>query len=130
MRVRVIRGGITGLLFAKAILNPLKYPLASFQLVSHKLLRWLIPYIAILLFLVSTFGLVLTGEVELKVLVGLQVLFYAMVIMNLLLKKMNINIKLLGIPYYLFVVNACSLVAIFKTLTSKLEATWETDRAS
>jgi cellulose synthase/poly-beta-1,6-N-acetylglucosamine synthase-like glycosyltransferase len=129
MRVRVIRGGITGLLYAKAILNPFKYPLASFQLISHKLLRWLVPYIAIVLFIVSTMGLLMEGSVELTYLVFLQILYYTSVLANLGLKKLNINIKVLGVPYYLFVVNACSLVAIFKTLTTEIEATWETDRA-
>jgi cellulose synthase/poly-beta-1,6-N-acetylglucosamine synthase-like glycosyltransferase len=129
MRVRVIRGGITGLIYAKSVLNPFINPVSSFQLFSHKILRWMIPMFGILLFLSSLMS-VLTSEasIYLQILFGLQILFYFIAIISFILEKFEIHNRILGIPLYFIVINFASLVAIYKVLTSKLEATWETDR--
>lgn len=127
MRVRVIRGGITGLLFARKVLNPIKYPVASFQLFSHKVFRWLIPVFAILLFIFNLFSLKDSLDIFTFIFI-LQILFYLMSFLSFLLERLGIHNKILAIPLYLFVLNLASLIAIFKTITSKLEATWEPER--
>lgn len=129
MRVRVIRGGMTGLIFAKSILNPFKFPMVSFQLISHKVLRWLVPVFAILALVFNVLDVVV-GSLSLLsfVLLGLQCLFYLIVVLSFMLERTNVRAPLLRIFQYLFVVNLASLVAIYKILTSELEATWETER--
>tara|TARA_Y100000385_G_scaffold287408_1_gene351608 strand:+ start:31 stop:1179 length:1149 start_codon:yes stop_codon:yes gene_type:complete len=128
MRVRVIRGGITGLLYAKSVLNPFKHFTASFQLVSHKVLRWLMPLVAICLYLVSFIGVVYEPSNSLILLFVLQTLYYISVLIAYSLESAGKHNKLFGIAYYLFIVNAASLIAIYKTFTEKLESTWETQR--
>ena len=129
MRVRVIRGGMTGLLFARGVLNPFKYPFASFQLISHKLLRWFVP-IFLLTAMISNVILVLQSDafVYLNILLALQCLFYTFALMAFILEKFGIHIKIIGIPLYFVIVNSASFVAIYKTMTSSLGATWETER--
>lgn len=129
MRVRVIRGGMTGMLFAKKILNPFKFPIASLQLISHKILRWLIPVFGILLFTVTCFGVALdSNNIFLGILFVLQLAFYLTALMALVLEQIGVHNKILGIPLYFIVVNSAALMALYKTLTSSLEATWETKR--
>jgi cellulose synthase/poly-beta-1,6-N-acetylglucosamine synthase-like glycosyltransferase len=128
MRVRVIRGGMTGMIFAKQILNPIKYPVASFQLVSHKILRWLIPVFMILVLLLNTL-VVLNDHADVyTTLLALQVIFYATALFSLLLSQVGIHVPLSSIPLYFIVVNAASMVALGKTLSKNLEATWEPQR--
>jgi glycosyltransferase involved in cell wall biosynthesis len=49
-KVRTVLRGITVLMRNLAILNPLKYGLFSWQVFSHKLCRWLVPFWIILAF--------------------------------------------------------------------------------
>lgn len=129
MRVRVIRGGMTGLLFAKKILNPFQYPLASFQLISHKVLRWMVPLFMIF-FATVTFQAVLADpEYQVaQLLLILQILFYGSAVLAFILEKKGIHLKITAIPFYFVVVNLAALVAMFKMLNHTLEATWEPQR--
>jgi len=43
MRVRVVTRGVRGILSVPDLLNPARYGWVSFQLISHKVLRWLVP---------------------------------------------------------------------------------------
>ena len=55
-------------------------------------------------------------------------IFYAMALTAYLLEKRGVHSRLLAIPLYFIILNAASFVALIKTLTSNLEATWETQR--
>jgi len=128
MRVRVIRGGMTGLIHAKAVLNPLRFPVASFQLISHKVLRWLAPVFAILLAIFSIVDVINLDNTFSWFILSLQLLFYLSVLVAYGLSFLSIRPKLLGIPLYFFIINLASLKALYKTATSQLESTWETQR--
>ena len=65
-KVRTVVRGIVGLLRHLDVLNPFRYGLASWQLFSHKLCRWLVPFALVgafvanvVLALESTFYLIL-----------------------------------------------------------------------
>ena len=129
MRIRVIRGGMAGMLYARKILNPIMYPVPSFQLISHKVLRWLIPVFMIVLFFVNFYGVTTEPEnIFSNGLFLLQIVFYAMALTAYLLEKRGVHGRLVAIPLYFIILNAASLVALIKTLTTNLEATWETQR--
>jgi cellulose synthase/poly-beta-1,6-N-acetylglucosamine synthase-like glycosyltransferase len=129
MRVRVIRGGMSGMIHARKILNPIAYPIPFFQLVSHKILRWLIPVFIISLFLVTNYMVWIdSNNVYSVTLLILQLSFYFTAACAYVLEKNGIHNRLAAIPLYFLILNAASLVALVKTLTSNLEATWETHR--
>lgn len=129
MRVRVVRGGIAGMLYARRILNPFKYPVATFQLLSHKILRWLVPVFGLLLLPVS--GLALRENPQSPVMLLLvlgQAVFYLCALAAFGLEKLKLRLPLINIPLYFIVLNAACLVALVKTLTEPLAPTWETQR--
>lgn len=129
MRVRVIRGGMTGMLYAKKVLNPFLYPLSSFQLISHKVLRWLVPVLMIAILLENMRVVLIHSDLVLpKVLMALQGLFYLATLIAYVCEKRGISSRITAIPFYFFVVNMASLVAIYKTVTDNLDATWEPER--
>jgi cellulose synthase/poly-beta-1,6-N-acetylglucosamine synthase-like glycosyltransferase len=129
MRVRVVRGGIAGMLYARRILNPFKYPVATFQLVSHKILRWLVPVFGLLLVPVSALALSQHPQSPLMLLLVLgQGLFYLCALGAFVLEKLKLRLPLINIPLYFIVLNAACLVALVKTLTEPLAPTWETQR--
>lgn len=125
MRIRVITRGMRGLLYMKSLFNPFRYGFVSFQLFSHKLLRWLMPVFMILLFASNLF---LTGAVFYDVFLALQILFYLSVALAWAGEKANIKYKFLSIPLYFFTVNAASLISMYKTFKGYKAVTWETKR--
>lgn len=129
MRVRVIRGGLTGLIYARTLLNPLRFPLVSFQLISHKVLRWCVPVFLISALLSNLILFYSNGSSPfIRFLFFSQLVCYIMALLGYLLERAGKHHKVLGIPLYFVIVNSASLVAIYKTLTSSLDATWETER--
>jgi len=125
MRVRVIRGGMTGLLFARQVLNPFKYPLVSFQLFGHKILRWLIPFFALSTFISSGIVSSLGEGGPYTYLFLLQVLFYVMAICGFYRHRIGKEKTLFKIPFFFCLANSCALTAFYKTMTGHLESTWE-----
>lgn len=129
MRVRVIRGGMKGMLHAKKILNPIKYPVPFFQLLSHKILRWLVPVLLFGLLFSTSVMAYLSPELSYPhFLLWGQLIFYMVGTISYVLERMGTRVPLVGIPLYFIVLNAASFVALIKTMTSELEATWEPQR--
>jgi cellulose synthase/poly-beta-1,6-N-acetylglucosamine synthase-like glycosyltransferase len=50
-KVRTIARGIATLLYKRRLLNPFRYGLFAWMLFSHKLCRWLVPWVGVLAFL-------------------------------------------------------------------------------
>jgi hypothetical protein len=63
-----------------------------------------------------------------QILLVLQGLFYGSALIAYLLEKRGVHSRITALPFYFLVVNLASLVAIYKTLTDKLDATWEPER--
>ena len=74
MRVRVISRGMQGLWYMRALFNPFRYGFVSFQLFSHKVLRWMVPFMLFLLFVCNIF---LMGHPFYNVTFIVQILFYS-----------------------------------------------------
>jgi cellulose synthase/poly-beta-1,6-N-acetylglucosamine synthase-like glycosyltransferase len=73
-KVRTILRGISTLATYRTLLNPLKYPRFAFELFSHKLMRWLVPFFLLIMAITS---LVLASDSNLYRAVALmQLLFY------------------------------------------------------
>jgi cellulose synthase/poly-beta-1,6-N-acetylglucosamine synthase-like glycosyltransferase len=126
MRVRVIVRGMNGLLFMRKLLNPFKYPLVSFQLLSHKVLRWCVPVFCIVTYLSS---LLLAGDNGIyRSLFLAQSLFYLLAIIGLVLERKGIRIKLFFLPMYFTVINAASLVSMVKVFKGENIVVWQTQR--
>ena len=126
MRVRVISRGMSGMLYMKRLFNPFKYGFVSFQLISHKILRWMIFFFLIVLFAVSAFSF--NKGTFYKISFVLQALFYLLALAGFLTDSLPRKIKIFSFPLYFCVVNIASVLAFFRTLTKKKDITWQTVR--
>jgi cellulose synthase/poly-beta-1,6-N-acetylglucosamine synthase-like glycosyltransferase len=125
---RIINRSFYSLLYYKTFLNPIKYPLLSFQLISHKLLRWLIPIYLPIIFIVNLF---LLNLLFFQITFGLQIIFYATAIMGYLLEKKNWHNMLFYTPFYYCLVNVASLQAIVEYFIKREKIiTWKPIRIS
>jgi len=100
--------------------------LIAFQLLSHKLLRYFVPVLQILL-LLSTGMLCATGVMYLVVFI-LQLIFYLFAVIGLIMDRAGRQPpKVFQIPLYFTMVNVASLVSIIRTATGQ-RVHWERNR--
>jgi cellulose synthase/poly-beta-1,6-N-acetylglucosamine synthase-like glycosyltransferase len=125
MRVRVVTRGIRGILSVPGLLNPLKHSWVCFQLLSHKVLRWLVPIWLLFLLLCSA---ALREHAGYSLFFLIQVIFYAVVWLIFLLSLHRVW-KPLGIPVYFCIVNLAALCSILEVLRGRKYVFWETVRS-
>jgi cellulose synthase/poly-beta-1,6-N-acetylglucosamine synthase-like glycosyltransferase len=126
MRVRVILRGMNGMLFVRDLFDPRRHGFVSFQLISHKLLRWLVSVFAVVAFAANAV-LAPTSTVYLLLFVG-QALFYLSAAAGYVLEKLGVKIKALSPPLYFCTVNMAALISLVKLMRKENIVTWQTIR--
>lgn len=124
MRVRVILRSLHALFYMKHLLNPLKFKIFAWQLLSHKVLRYFVWTFMLLVFIMNLF-LFNYGQIY-GLMMYLQIIFYILVILGVISEKRDFRIKKITyIPYYFFLVNLSSAVAFFKFLKGENTVIWQ-----
>lgn len=126
MRVRVATRGMRGVASVPELLNFTKHAWVAFQLLSHKILRWLVPLWLCLLLVSSA---LLSAIPFFAWVFWLQVCFYAFVAVSSIWRLYR-RWPLLGLPVFFVTVNAAMLVALWELLRGRRYVVWETDRNS
>ncbi|MBT8350242.1 MAG: glycosyltransferase family 2 protein [Deltaproteobacteria bacterium] len=121
-KVRTLLRGITTLLHFKHLMNPLRYGLFSFELISHKILRWSSGFFLFLLFFSNLF--LITYDIYLLFFI-LQATFYSLSVIGWIGIKGLSNKLLIKIPYFFFIVNASTLIAWIKYFKGLRQEIWE-----
>lgn len=126
-KVRVIIRSWRAFIFMRELLNPFRFRFYAIQLFSHKILRYLVVFPLLILFLVSPFLWKVSPIYQLATI--MQLVFYGCAVLSLVLDKTGFgHIKILNIPFYFCMVNAASLVAIIKVLSGYQIKHWEPQR--
>jgi len=125
MRVRVTAQGIHGLFAAGDMLAFSRGFWITFQLISHKGLRYLLPLPLLLLLLSS--GMLAASHEWVRWFFAAQVLFYALALLGLLIPLRRFG-KLFNLPLYFCAGNAAIVLSIFEVLRGNRFAVWETVR--
>ena len=103
---RIAAGGLQSIWWLRSMLNPLRQPLVTFQYVSHRVLRWSITPIAMVLLLLVNIALVAIGAGSFyTVMLILQLLFYLAALFGWLLNRYGYKNKLLYTAYYFVFMN-------------------------
>jgi len=126
MRIRVITQGMVGLIYMRKLLNPFKFCFVSFQLISHKVLRWFIPLFLIGLFTVNT--VIIRDNIFYLLFFCCQLLFYSAALLGLFLQKANRKLGLFGFPLYFCTLNFAALISMINLIKQKNIVGWETQR--
>ncbi|CAN5159554.1 glycosyltransferase family 2 protein [soil metagenome] len=121
MRVRVALRALQGLAHMRRLLNPLRYPLASFCIISHKALRYL-GFVFMLSALAS--NLVLAQDDGFyRGLLLLQLVAYGLALLGFL-RLPGFLRKLTVVPSYLLLSNVAFAIAAFRFLRGDTMAVW------
>jgi cellulose synthase/poly-beta-1,6-N-acetylglucosamine synthase-like glycosyltransferase len=126
-KVRVIMRSWKAFMFRSELFNPFRYGYYAIQLFSHKILRYLVVFPLLILFLVSL--LLWKAGFIYQLATIAQTVFYACAAVGWLLKGTRLGRKrIFTIPFYFCMVNAASLVAIINVLRGQQVKHWEPQR--
>ncbi|MCX6246588.1 MAG: glycosyltransferase family 2 protein [Bacteroidetes bacterium] len=128
-KIRISAGGIQSVIRMRSLLNVFRYGTLSFQYISHRVLRWTLAPLALLLFIPSGFLLAMKEGMMAfglySTLFWLQVLFYAAALLGWFLEHRSIRIKVLFIPYYFFIMNLSVFLGLRRFLRGAQTVNWE-----
>lgn len=125
-KIRIAAGGIQSIVRLRGLLNPIKHPLLSFQYISHRVLRWSItPFLLPLVLIVNGIILVRTPHFIYDSLFILQILFYSLAALGLLLEKKELRLKIAFVPYYFCMMNYSIIAGMFKYLKNEQSSVWD-----
>lgn len=122
MRVRIIAQTFTDLWRHIGMMNPFRSGFYAIQLFSHKVMRYLVPFFLMALFVASA---ALAGSVFYRILFTAQLAGYACAALAWMLDLVGIRSRLLAFPQYFVLANIASLIALYKFLRGERYAHWE-----
>jgi cellulose synthase/poly-beta-1,6-N-acetylglucosamine synthase-like glycosyltransferase len=127
-RVRIMTQTFADLWRNRRMLNPLTSGFYAVQLLSHKVMRYLVPLFLIASFFAST--ALASRSIVFAVILAGQISFYGAAGLAGLLERSGLHSRLLAIPQYFVLGNIASLIAFFHFLRGERYARWEPIRVS
>lgn len=126
-KVRIAAGGFQSIVLLWPLLCFWKYPRLSFLYISHRVLRWTLTPLSLILVYISALVLsFLSDMVIYKVFFMLQTLFYAAVLLySIAPDKNSSRMKFLQAGYYFVFMNISVIKGFFRYLKGRQPAAWE-----
>ncbi|MFN6945705.1 MAG: glycosyltransferase family 2 protein [Cytophagaceae bacterium] len=130
-KVRICAGGWQSMSRLLPALNPFNDPMLSFQYISHRVLRWsIVPLLLVLLFPLNIYLFVASNQWIYQLSLYGQCLFYVMALLGWYMENRQIRVKLLFVPYYFLIMNYAVFAGFFRFLGGKQAAAWERSQRS
>lgn len=128
---RIAAGGLQSIWWLRRMLNPLHQPLVTFQYVSHRVLRWSITPVALVILLGVNIILAIMGAgLFFNIFLFLQLLFYALAAIGWLLSSYGRKNKILYAVYYFVFMNVNVFRGMNYLRTHSRSGAWEKARRS
>jgi poly-beta-1,6-N-acetyl-D-glucosamine synthase len=124
-KVRISAGGFQAMGYLLYLLNPFRYGLLSFQYFSHRVLRWTLAPLSLVLVFITNIYLAWTSSFLYSVILALQIGFYLLAFLGFLLRNKSISIKGFFVPYYFVVMNAAVFAGFVRHFRGKQSVMWE-----
>jgi len=128
-KIRISAGGIQSVVRLHSLLNIFRYGTLSFQYISHRVLRWTLAPLALLLMIPA--GLILAIDAGIfapefyTLLFWMQILFYLAALLGWYLENRSIKVKLLFVPYYFFIMNLSVFLGFKRYMKGSQSVNWE-----
>jgi biofilm PGA synthesis N-glycosyltransferase PgaC len=127
-RIRIAAGGWQSMLRLRSLLNPWPHVTLSFQYVSHRVLRWSV--VPVLLLLLGPVNAVLAAAAGppahvYRALHWAQVAFYGVAFAGYLCDRLGYRVTALSVAYYFVVTNYAALRGFGRFLAGRQPAIWE-----
>jgi hypothetical protein len=99
------------------------------EVISHKLLRWLIP-VFIVCFALGSLFLSYENILPFQIITLLGIIFLWLAQVGLLKSRNTHSSPIFFIPYYFLMVNFYSLLGVLTALAGNIQVTWSTPRVN
>lgn len=126
-KVRIVNRGWRALRLVGGLLNPVRFGFFSLELLSHKVLRWLVPLF--LLALLAANLLLLGRGAFYAVALAAQLLLYILALLGYALQGRRQLPRILALPFYFVMVNLASARGIVEAFMGRTYTAWTTARA-
>lgn len=128
-KVRISAGGLQSVVRLAPLLNFFKYGTLSFQYISHRVLRWTLTPLFLLLLIPMNLVLALNEGIYTmgiySILFWGQMLFYASALLGWFFENRRIKVKVLFVPYYFFIMNLSVYLGLGRYLKGSQSVNWE-----
>ena len=124
-RRRIVSRSLYGLWTEAGVLNPFAHFFFALQMFSHKVLRWLVP---VWLLVVLAVNIPLAASEYYGLLLALQVAFYGLAALGLLLPERLGRYWLFYVPTYFTATNLGTLLGLLNFLTGRRHRVWQPTR--
>ncbi|MEO0897498.1 MAG: glycosyltransferase [Bacteroidota bacterium] len=124
-KIRISAGGLQASWRLRDLMNPFKYPAVSFQFLSHRVFRWTIAPIALVLLFVLHPFLAVTQEGIYTLTWILHLAFYALAVVGAVLASRKIKVKVAFVPYYFLLMNYSVFMGLGRLIRGKQSVVWE-----
>jgi len=125
-QIRITNRTLRAIFRHTELMNPLKFPVFSFLLISHKIIRFCVPLFLLILFPFNV--LLLTWGVIYKLLLMGQVLFYTAAFIGFCDNRVSARTSSFSLFYQFVIVNLSMLVGWGKFLSGQKDVTWNPER--
>ncbi len=124
-KTRIAAGGMQATFRFLPLLNPFEYGLVSFLLFSHRILRWTLAPLSLILLLLSNIYLGITTQgIYYLLLIG-HILVYAAAIVGWMQARRQKISKVFYVPFYFLFMNLAVMIGNTKFLLGTQTALWE-----
>lgn len=127
-KIRISAGGLQAIWRLRALLNPFKYGVLTFQYVSHRVLRWTLAplFLPIILFLNYYFIRASIQPHQMYVILfWAQLFFYASAILGWFFEQLKMKVKIFYVPYYFCVINYSVYRGFLRLVSGSQSVVWE-----
>ncbi len=120
-KIRIATGNFQNLkIFSKYLLKP--FNTISFAFISHKVIRWIAPFI----FSIMIIALFFLWKIELyKIISILFAIFFVLPLLDLVLEKLNINIKFLRMITHFIAMNIALIIGLINAIKGVKNTYWK-----
>lgn len=102
------------------LLNPMK-GVRFFTYVSHRLIRWMVPFFLPLIFISNV---LLIESSFYMVMFLLQIVLYSNAVVSFFLQKYNVRLKFFNIPLFFLTTNLALMIGFWRNVVGTQDVTW------
>jgi biofilm PGA synthesis N-glycosyltransferase PgaC len=125
-KTRISAGGFQAMVFLKKLFNVFRYPVVFFQFFSHRILRWtLAPVSLVVLFVASLYIYFSEGSVFFGVFSDLQLIFYSAAFLGWYFAIQERKVNVLYVPFYFVFMNFCVFSGFVRYLSKNQDTLWK-----
>jgi poly-beta-1,6-N-acetyl-D-glucosamine synthase len=124
-KTRIAAGGFQAIICLKKLFNIFRYPILSFQYISHRVLRWTLCPLALVVMFATSLGLALDGSLFFIYLVIFQVVFYFSALAGWLLAGKDRHPGVFYLPYYFIFMHLCVFAGFGRFVAGHQAVEWK-----